>query len=151
MAHHAGSWILSQPKIEERGNEHFAFLNLWPFAGVMMALLFLFLGLTSAHPHRYSGVDLAPVKHPVMFPLALREDAMNLHVTRDGTLFFNGHKVSVDDIPRGIHESIQSGAEKRVYLWVDARAKYWDAKVALDGVRDAGIERVALMVEKQRE
>ena len=76
---------------------------------------------------------------------------MNLIATRDGTLYFNSHKVSLKDIPREIHESVQGGSEKRVYLKVDARAKYGDAKVALDGVRDAGIEKVALLVEKQRE
>lgn len=58
--------------------------------------------------------------------------------------------MSVDGVAGKIRESVQSGSERRVYLWVDAKAKYGDVKVVLDGVRDAGIEKVALLVEQQR-
>jgi len=74
-------------KLKKRGNEYFAELNLWSFAGIMMVLLFMFLGSVKPY-HDYVRTDRAAVRHFILLPFANREDSINIYVTRDGTLFF---------------------------------------------------------------
>ena len=37
-----------------------------------------------------------------------------------------------------------------IYLRADARARYGAVKEALDGIRDAGIDRITFLVEQER-
>ncbi len=132
-----------------RGNRYLIELNLWPFVGVMIVLLVIMMPL-SGHPTHNPGPDLAVLKHAMLLRLANREDAMHLSVTRDGLLYFGNYRVLAEDPPGKIHESVSNGSEKRVYMAVDARAKYGDVKCTLDAVRDAKIENVSFVVEVSR-
>jgi biopolymer transport protein ExbD len=42
------------------------------------------------------------------------------------------------------------GVERKVYIVADSRAKWGAVKVVLDGVRSAGILRVAFLVNQSR-
>lgn len=138
-------------RIAKRGNHYFAYLNLWPLAGIMMALLFItILANEFQRPRHGVSVDLAAVGRPAMIPWANREDAIRVGVTRDGILFFRDRRTLIADLPEQIQESVRSGAEKRIYLLVDGRAKYGEVKVVLDRVRDSGIQDVSFLVEKKR-
>jgi len=140
-------------KLKKRSNEYFAFLNLWPLIGVLLCLLFIFMIVTGppfgTRPSIYSYLPKA--RNGVAQRWANRDDAMHLYVNRDGTLYFGNTKVAAEDIPELIREQVKRGSEKRVYVVVDAHAQYGDVKVALGGVREAGIEKVAFLVEKQGE
>ena len=72
-------------------------------------------------------------------PGALREDAMLISVTRDGNIFFGTHRIRSSDLPASIRESVRRGSERKVYLKVDARAKYGDAAAVIDEIRLVGI------------
>jgi hypothetical protein len=57
-------------------------------------------------------------------PGALREDALRVALTRDGAIYFREHRIALEDLPNEIREGLRSGAERKVYIAVDARAKF---------------------------
>ena len=138
-------------RLRKRRNDYFAYVNLWPFTGIVLGLLFtIMLAEYGNQPHHGVGVDLPTVGHPTQLPWANREDAMKLAVTRDGILYFGNTKCRDEDLPREIAARVARGAERRVYLMVDARTRYGDVKRALDCVRDARIENVSFLAYKKR-
>ena len=46
--------------------------------------------------------------------------------------------------------AVQEGSERKVYLKVDARAKYGDAERVVDQVRAAGIQQICILAEKAK-
>jgi biopolymer transport protein ExbD len=83
-------------------------------------------------------------------PGAIREDALLVTVTRDGNVFFGVHQMHPADLPPAIRNSVLGGAEQKVYLRVDARAKYGDAVFVIDQVREAGIQNIGLITEQRQ-
>jgi biopolymer transport protein TolR len=62
-----------------------------------------------------------------------------------------GHEIILlEDLPIRIHEGVNRGAEKKIYIKADARAKYGDVKEVLDGVRSAGVEKIAILVDQRK-
>jgi biopolymer transport protein ExbD len=124
-------------------------MNLWGFASVMLAILFLLMPGSPVHP-KGAAVDMAVARNSSWLPGALKEDALVIRVSRDGTVFFRDQRIAAEDLPKEIRERVQNGAENRIYLAVDARAKYSDAKRVLEQMHLAGIENVSLLSESQR-
>jgi biopolymer transport protein TolR len=81
----------------------------------------------------------------------MREDVMRVAVTRDGKIYFRERRVDSDDLTGLIQTAVQEGAEKKVYLAADARAMYRDVKIALEQMRLAGIENIAIIAERRPE
>jgi len=72
---------------------------------------------------------------------------MQISVTRDGHVYFRIHRIMLQYLTEEIRQGVRNGAEKRIYLNVDARAKYGDTTAVLDQIRLAGIEKVSLLTE----
>ncbi len=125
--------------------------TLFVHVAVILAFIFLVIFLTLPTPfHRGMVPDLPRVNHPVSMPHANREDAMVVAILRDDKVFFRKDRVTPDQLPAKIRESVNQGAEKKVYIKADARAKYGWVAEALDGVRDAGIEKIGILVDQRR-
>jgi biopolymer transport protein TolR len=121
-------------------------------ASILVVLAFVLLVVAWMPPthHAYS-VDLAHVGHPAPMPGASRDDAMIVVVTRDGLASFRGDHVNPADLPAKIQDRLKDrGVERKVYIRADSRAKWGAVKVVLDGVRSAGILRVAFLVDQQK-
>ena len=101
-------------------------------------------------PQHYSrSVDLATAVNASRQPRALLDKALKISVTRDGSFYFRFTKVAIEEIPQLLRTAYVGGAERKVYLRADARARYGDVKAVLDLISVAGIEDVAFMVEGQ--
>ena len=96
------------------------------------------------------SVELPRASHSVPLDSAIREDALIVAVGRDGHVFFGSSRVNPADLSSKIREGLRNGAEPRVYLKIDSRAKYRPVELALDAARDAGVENVAVMTERRR-
>jgi len=117
---------------------------------VVLALVLLAVAWMPPTHHAYS-VDLAHVVHPAPMPGAKRDDAMIITVTRNGLVSFGGDHVAPADLPAKIQDRLRDrGGERRVYIRADLRAKWGAVKLVLDGVRSAGILRVAFLVDQRR-
>ena len=112
--------------------------------------LFLVIMITSGPPpHHLSPVDLARVAHPASMQNALRDDAVKTYLTRDGSIYLRNQKRQAEGLSQQIRDSFKSGAERKVYLAVDARAHYGDVETVLDEVRASGIRNIALLAESR--
>ena len=119
---------------------------MWGFVSIMLALLFMFLPGTTDTPRSVS-VDRPLAYHSTSMPGALKEDAILVSITRDGNIFFRDQRVLRLELANEIREAVRSGAEKQVYLVVDARARYGDAILVLAQIRFAGIENVNFLTD----
>jgi len=80
-------------------------------------------------------------------PGALKEDALKVVVARNGNIYLREHRIFLEDLPNEIREGLRSGAERKVYVAVDARAKYGEVPAVLDKIRLAGVEKVAFLTQ----
>jgi len=81
-------------------------------------------------------------------PGALSEDAIQISVTRDGQVYFAKDRIMLQHLPEEIRQGVRNGAANRIYLNVDARAKYGEIIAVLVQIRLAGIENVGFLTEK---
>jgi len=72
-------------------------------------------------------------------------------MTRDGRVFLRYNHVAPENLPGLIHDALQEGAEKKIYLAVDARSKYGDAARVVEQISLAGIRQICLMAQKPTE
>jgi len=97
-------------------------------------------------------IDLPRVSHPVSIPrLSDDEDVMEIAVTRDGSVYFDGLPVSAEMLPERIQVRMTHYAVDwnwRVYIKADERTRWRTVKPVLDGVRTAGIHRVTFLVDQ---
>jgi len=98
-------------------------------------------------PHHSLPVDLAAASHALPMPDAQKEDAITVMIARDGALYFRNYRTTFDDLPRAaIEEAVRDGAERKVYVKADARARYSDVKATIDAIRLAGIREVVFLL-----
>ncbi len=135
-------------KIRQRGSRYWIEFNQLPLFGVFLALLMIMM-VSSGAIHHGVGPDLAVVGHPITMRFANREDSIHIAVTRDGRLYFGASRVLPAEVSGRIQESLKNGSDRRIYMVVDARAKYGDVKVVLDEIRGAKVEQVSFLVGKK--
>jgi len=128
--------------------------NTFQFAGVMGVVIFvvLLLFMTNSSGYHYgSSVNLPKVFHPVSMPSANREDAMIVNVTRDGKVYFGVEQVRPAELPQKIADRLKDrSVERKIYIKADMRARWGTVKPVLDGVRAAGILRVAFLAYQRQ-
>jgi biopolymer transport protein ExbD len=114
--------------------------------GLMLSLL-IFMTMLSPSPHHTLPIHRYLAHTAIPMPAALREDALMVMETRDGTTYFGNSKVANEDLPELARQRVRDGAPRKVYLVVDSRTKYGDVSAVLDEVRHAGISDVAFLVD----
>jgi biopolymer transport protein ExbD len=123
----------------------FTQIELSGLLAVCIVLLILFMMLPGV-PHHSLPVDLAVASHAVPMPDAQKDDAIIVWIARDGTVYFRNYKTTLDEIPGAIEEAVRDGAEHKVYVKADARARYFDVKAVVDAIRLAGIRDVVFLL-----
>jgi biopolymer transport protein ExbD len=136
----------------KRRAKFYSFINLWPFASIMVALLFVFLAdLPPIHYNLWYAGDLPASVYARPQPLALREDSMRIYIRGDGSVFFGNTLVAPDELPGLVRSALQDGAEKKAYLAVDPRSRYAATAKTVEQLRLAGIQRICFLAEKPAE
>ena len=140
--------------VESRnGSKLFSGIDTTAVASIMVALVFIELaaGVMSYSPHHGAGIDLPRILYPVSMPGAMRDDVMQVSITRDGKVFLGSEQIVPDYLKEKIQVRLADpGVERRIYIRADARARYGAVKTVLDGVRSAGIERAGFLVDQRR-
>ena len=142
------SQAFDKDKAKRRRNRFYLQIELSALLAVMVVLLFIFMfGEPLGQHSRGIPVDLAMTEHAVPQPGARREDAIQVGVTKDGSVYLNGSKVEPENLPQLILDAVHDGAERKVYVKADSRAKYGDVSRALDQIKRSGISDVTFLVE----
>jgi biopolymer transport protein ExbD len=144
-------WSPSQAiaaRAAKRKSHFYIHINLWTFVSVLTVLVILFAGdIAMPFSHRRASVDLPTTKNASSQRPSLREDAMNLMIQRDGRAYFGRDAINLDQLPGLIGEAVQKGAEKRIYLKADSRAKFRHVKAALEFVQLTKITDITIITE----
>ncbi len=136
-----------------RPNQLISGIDGTPFVHVAIVFSFMVLVYFVTLPVPLHGgikPNLPQVSHAVSMTHANRGDAMIVTIFRDDKVFFRSELVRPNELPVKIRDSLNQGAERKVYIRADARSRYgWVAEV-LDGIRSAGVEKIGFLVEQRR-
>jgi biopolymer transport protein ExbD len=135
-------------KSTNRRNELYCRIDPTPIAAIFFAFVGMFLAdIGSPHTHSGIQVDLPGANHARKLPKALREDVILISVIRDGSAYFRNTRIHPAELPGKIHEAVLNGAEKHIYLNVDARAKYGDVNAVLPYIQLSDTKEISLLAE----
>lgn len=122
-------------------------IDAYPFVVLAITLLAIFMTSTPMITRGFS-VDLPSFRFASPMPRALREDAQVVSVMRDGAVYYGNTKINAEDLAERIRESVRKGADRKIYIRADARAKYRDIERVLDEISKTGIQNVSFFAEK---
>jgi biopolymer transport protein ExbD/biopolymer transport protein TolR len=122
-------------------------INVTPMADVMLVLLIIFMVIT---PMLQKGVsvELARTRNPIDMKEADRDDAVLVAITRDGKFWLGKERVNIEDLAAKVNDLLSTRLDKTVFLKSDLRAKYGDVVQVVDSIRNAGVDKVALLTER---
>ena len=130
------------PGRRDAGRGALAEINVTPLVDVMLVLLIIFM--VSA-PMLTRGID---VNLPRAASAAvIEEDRVTVTVRRDGQFLVEGHPVVDAMLVDEVRKAGGGRGDVAVYLEGDAEVAYGRVLAAMDALRQAGIERVALVTE----
>jgi biopolymer transport protein ExbD len=113
--------------------------------GCVLVLLIVFMMYAPSHDalvvDRYISRSATPM------PAALRDDAIRVMITRDGSIYFANTRVAGQDLAGQLRQRLHSSAQRKVFFVVDQRAQFGDLAIALDEVRHAGIWDIVFLAE----
>jgi biopolymer transport protein TolR len=138
------AWGLALNRRRPSATELICKIDVSAFAGIMFALVAMFVlpatvVVDSPRDAAHMSVDLAKVSSPTEMRGADREDALVVAITRDGQVWFATDRITAENLPAAIRERVLRGAERRVYIKADMRARYGGVKQILASVHTAGI------------
>ena len=127
------------------------------FSFVMALVVFTVLACcmtTMGYHYSGSSIDLPRVLHPTSVGGltwgANRHDAMIVAIAKDGGTFFRNKKVPSSVLSEKIRQCVSEGAEPKVYIRADGRARYSSVKAVLDAVRSSGVKDVDFLAYQRR-
>src|SRR5215467_9495954 len=97
--------------------------------GIVFTLLMAFM-MAAPMPHGY-GVRVPRVAHPVRLRDLDRGDVLRVSVARDGMIFLGSDQVNETDIVQNLRLRLDQGAERKLYVAADDRARYKSVSVVL--------------------
>ena len=104
---------IAEQRTAKRKSASFVFLNLWPFAAIMVVLVGIFM-LRIHSGYTRGAADLPKSQTAVRQPGAGREDAIRILVTRDGAIYFNNAPTPLGDLAPAVQKAVREGAENKV-------------------------------------
>lgn len=126
-------------------------INVTPMADIMLVLLIIFMITT---PLLQSGitVNLPKAKNPLLAPEADSKDAVVVAINRQGKLYWKKTQISESDLYDTLVKRFSGGEINRtIFLRADQTVAYGDVVRIVNGCRRAGVERIGLMAEKEKE
>jgi biopolymer transport protein TolR len=132
--------------VERRRAAFFCRINAAPFAGIFVALWLIFVAnLPGSDLPVWNSVELAGAKHSVPIQGALRDDAIIVSLSASGNIYYGSTHTMPSELVGKIREDLKRGAEKRIYLKVDGRARYGDLKFVFPQITAAGVENITFI------
>jgi biopolymer transport protein ExbD/biopolymer transport protein TolR len=129
-------------------------INVTPMVDVMLVLVIIFMVITPMLNDKVA-VNLPKVSAAVIMDQASKEDAINVAVTRDGSTFVGGDKVSLTDVGPRVTDleakKTNPGDDKAVYLRADTRANFGKVEDTIDAIRTAGVNQLNLMTDRSQD
>jgi len=124
-------------------------INVTPMVDVMLVLLIIFMVVTPMIQHG-KQVDLVKTQNQVDMKDADKDDAVRVSVLRDGSVWLETEKVTIDALTTKLQDILAKKADHKVFLKADSRAHYGDVVAAVDGIRGAGVDQLGLLTDTEK-
>lgn len=121
-------------------------INVTPLVDVMLVLLIIVMLIA---PMLQKGVDVALPEANNSGDKPDTADQTVVHIGPDSKLYVNAIEVSEGEAVARLQATLESKADKIVYLKGDKEAPYGAIMKMMDALRAAGIESVGLITEKK--
>ena len=123
--------------------------TVFSIAMILVVFVLLVIEATAPIPTHHSAVELPKLSHSVLLRKAQRDDAILIAVTRDSKVFYGNDLVAAEDVPPRVLAALRRGSEPKIYLRVDARARYSTVKNVLDAIQTTGIQNIAFFAQQR--
>jgi len=126
-------------------------INVTPMADIMLVLLIIFM---ITIPNLQSGitVNLPKAKNPLDAPKADKQDAFVVALNREGKIYIGKKQVGEKELYDQLAIKFSGGEiEKSIFLKADTALAYGRVVQIVNGCRSAGVDRIGLMAEKEKE
>jgi len=126
-------------------------INVTPMADIMLVLLIIFMITT---PLLQTGVtvNLPKAKNPLDAPEADSKEAVIVAINRDGRLFLSKAPTTENDLTEFLGKRFSGGEiNKTIFLKGDQAVAYGRVVDLVNMCRKAGVERIGLMTEKEKQ
>jgi len=126
-------------------------INVTPMADIMLVLLIIFMITT---PLLQTGVtvNLPKAKNPLDAPEADAKDAVRVALTREGRVYIDKTPVTEAELLDSLGRKFSSGeVNKVIYLKADTAVAYGRVVDIVNQCRRAGVDRIGLMTEKEKQ
>jgi biopolymer transport protein TolR len=126
-------------------------INVTPMADIMLVLLIIFMITT---PLLQSGitVNLPKAKNPLDAPEADSKDAVVVALNRDGRIYLAKNPISEAELLEFLGKKFSGGEiNKTIFLKADTAVAYGRVVQIVNQCRKAGVERIGLMAEKEKQ
>ena len=126
-------------------------INVTPMADIMLVLLIIFM-ITTPLLQEGITVNLPNAKNPLEDKDITSNDAIVIALNRDGRLFLKKQMITETDLYAYLTQRYSGGEINRtVYLRADETLDYGRVVQIVDGCRQAGVDRIGLMAEKEKD
>jgi biopolymer transport protein TolR len=125
-------------------------INVTPMADIMLVLLIIFMITT---PLLQDGINVnkAKARNAVEAPEVESESATTITITRDKTVWVNSEMVALDQVTEKVEARVALAPELPLFVKSDVAAPYGTVVEVISKARDAGVERIGLMVDREKE
>jgi biopolymer transport protein ExbD len=119
-------------------------INVTPLVDVMLVLLIIVMLVA---PLVQQGVQLTLPQANNTADHPETPDQTTVQVTADKRFFINGGQVAEKELGQSVKDALEGKKDKLVLIKADVEAEYSSVMTAMDELRGAGIEDMALIVE----
>ena len=122
-------------------------INVTPLVDVMLVLLIIVMLVA---PLVQQGVSLTLPAAANTSDHPETSDQTTVQITADKRFWINGSQVLENDFRQRVEEALEGKKERVILIKADVEADYGDVMKAMDELRAAGIEDMALITDPRR-
>ena len=122
-------------------------INVTPLVDVMLVLLIIMMLIT---PMLNQGVAMRLPEATNSVDKPTTQDNTVIAISKDGSVYLNAKPISEAELSTKINETLENKTEKSVFIKADEEAPYSAIMAAMDQLRQAGVEDIALITEHKR-
>ena len=123
-------------------------INVTPMADIMLVLLIIFM-ITTPLLQEGIAVNKAKARNAQEAPEIEGKETTTVTVTRSQEIYVNDAAVAPEDLLEELRARVALAPEKPLFVKSDIAAPYWMIVSIVNKARDAGVERIGLLVDRE--
>ncbi len=124
-------------------------MNVTPLIDILLVLLIIFMVITPVMLMQHR-VDV-PKKAEIDLPPDVTQEQIVLTLTKDQEVYLNQNKIDLTGLSKRLIELFKNRRDKTIFLNIDPEANYGKAVKVIDTVRNAGLNKLAVITLKKGE